>query len=194
MMVRKGTGRFKRADNSRLWGPEIEMIFCQQFSRLLWELNRAGSEWSGSCIGGEPSWQIEGYCRVCWSVLLGQCCQFEMYSLFDWKPVQLFQKRCSMISAFLFEDELSCIVLDTLIAGYLFWGGASKKGIAIVQSVQNARAAKLSSDLFSLKWSDNAQPTNFKIGHATQLLTLIQQNCWEPVYFENMHCKKNSMI
>ena len=34
MTVRKGTGGFQRAENSRRWGPEIEMIFRQQFSGL----------------------------------------------------------------------------------------------------------------------------------------------------------------
>ena len=37
MMIEKATGEFQQARNSRLWVPEIEQIFHQQFLSLPWE-------------------------------------------------------------------------------------------------------------------------------------------------------------
>ena len=37
MMIEKVTGKFLQAKNSRLWVPEIEKIFHQQFLGLPWE-------------------------------------------------------------------------------------------------------------------------------------------------------------
>ena len=54
-----------------------------------------------------------------------------------------------------------------LDARYFFWGSASKKGIAVVQSVQNATADKRG---FSQKLSNDA---NIQIGRATEIAQLL---------------------
>ena len=61
-----------------------------------------------------------------------------------------------MISAFLFDYEFCYTVLDALNARQLLRGSASKKGTAVVESVQHPRADKLHGCLFSQKWSNDA--------------------------------------
>ena len=69
------------------------------------ELSRTRSEKSGKCKGGAPSWHKRvTLCR--WSVASSGCCQVEMYRLFDWKPVPLYQTWCSMTSVF--RSNLCC--------------------------------------------------------------------------------------
>ena len=87
--------------------------------------------------------------------------------------VFFFNVRCSMISAFPFEYEFCCTVLDTLNARRLLRGGAGKKGIAVDEPVQNSSADKLCGCLFIQKWSNDAWFTIFQIGCTTEIDHLL---------------------
>ena len=49
-------------------------------------------------------------------------CELILDAVFNWEPVEFFQKRCDMITLRFFQDELRGVVLDLLYARDLFIG------------------------------------------------------------------------
>ena len=61
-------------------------------------------------------------------------CELVLSAVFNWEPVEFFQKRCDMITLRFFQDEPGGVVLDLLYARDLFIGDSCESSIAVVQS------------------------------------------------------------
>ena len=61
-------------------------------------------------------------------------CGLVLSTVFNWEPVEFFQKRCDMIMLRFFQDEPCGVVLDLLHARDLFIGYSCESSKAVVQS------------------------------------------------------------
>ena len=61
-------------------------------------------------------------------------CELVLNAVFYSEPVEIFQKRCDMITLRFFQDEPCCAVLDLSYARDLFIGYSCERSIAVVQS------------------------------------------------------------
>ena len=61
-------------------------------------------------------------------------CELVLNAVFNWEPVEFFQKRCDTITLRFLQDEPCGFVLDLLFARDLFIGYSCESSIAVVQS------------------------------------------------------------
>ena len=60
-------------------------------------------------------------------------CELVLNAVFYWEPEEFYQKRCDMITLWIFQDDPCGVVLDLLYARDLFIGYSCESSIAVVQ-------------------------------------------------------------